>query len=293
MQTLKFNIERFRYAFVITLLCLFLLTGCIFRRLAFSNANFLLVSELDSAFNLTSAQEDFVEEGLDQLLSEINKNEVIKLRQLLKDASEQFPKKTTSQQVAIFFDRWANIQATAVRRASLPAGEFLMQLNSEQIKYFHEFTEKRNREKLDTIADGEAKFSEKRFKKVSQTFTQWLGSLNSKQENAISEFSKSEFSRFVEEQPAAQRSKSAFLKILSAQPGKIQLAEFLIGQQSSPFKNLDTIHLRIKTERKNAWINLITQVIAASTPTQTEHFKLETESLALDLLLIGADERAE
>jgi len=293
MQTLKAANSKLRNGLMLSLLSLSLLTGCVFRKLAFSNANFLLVSQIDSAFDLTSKQESFVEQKLALFLSEINTIEVVALRELLREAGAQIFKKTNEQQVASFFDRWDNIRAGAVRRASLPAGEFLMRLSREQIKHFEEFSAERNKKRLARIAEGESKFTEKRIKKVTQTLTEWLGKLNSEQINAVQEFSRGEYQRSIEEQQSSRRSKLAFIKLLSAQPGKSELGEFLAGQQSYPFDKLDPIHVKNKAERRKAWTTLITQVVATTNQTQKIHFKKETESLALDLLLIGSDDNLD
>ncbi len=293
LQPLKTTALCFRCGLILSISSLSLLTGCVFRKLAFSNANFLLVSQIDSAFDLTSEQKTFVEQKLERFLSEMSSTEVVALRELLKEAGIQIFKKTTEQHVASFFDRWDNIQGGAVRRASLPAGEFLMKLSRDQITYFEEFSTKRNKKRVESLAEGESTFTEKRIQKVSKTFTEWLGKLNNIQINAIRDFSKGEYQRSLEEQPASQRSKLAFLQLLSSQPGKTQLGEFLAGQQSHPFGKLDPIHVKTKSDRRKAWTALITQVVAAATQTQKIHFKKETESLSLDLLLIGSDENLE
>ena len=95
LQPLKTTALCFRCGLILSISSLSLLTGCVFRKLAFSNANFLLVSQIDSAFDLTSEQKTFVEQKLERFLSEMSSTEVVALRELLKEAGIQIFKKTT------------------------------------------------------------------------------------------------------------------------------------------------------------------------------------------------------
>lgn len=272
---------------------LFICNGCIFRRITFSNASTLLKIRIDSAFNLTPEQTDYVEKKLQTFLTELNKNELRQLQVLVSDAGKQIEKRTTQAEISQLFERWNDIYGSAVHRAAPAVGNFLAQLKQEQIEQFELFLNQRNQKKLERISEGEPKFREKRIKTVSKQISEWLGPLTKVQILAVENFAKHEFKRSQQEQTASFQSKAIFLKALLEKKSADFLSALFIGQQAFPYTNLTPMHTQIKNERRKAWTSLISNIVSTVTPDQISRFKKETDSLALDLQLIGEEDNSK
>lgn len=293
MFVVNFFLQRRNLHACIITTCLLFLAGCVFRRVAFSNASTLLKMRIDSAFNLTQEQADFVDKKLQTFLTELNKDEIRQLQALVSEAGKQIEKQTTHTEVARFFERWDGIYGSAVRRAAPSVGELLARLKQEQIKNFELFINQRNQKKLDRLSEGEIKFRERRIQTVTKQISEWLGPLSKAQNQAVMDFAIHEFKRSKIEQAASLESKGILFKALSEKKSAEFLGTLFIGQQAFPYETLVPLHTQSKGERRKAWISLITQIVSTVTPNQISKFKKETDSLALDLLLIGEAESAE
>jgi hypothetical protein len=66
------------------------------------------------------------------------------------------------------------------------------------------------------------------------------------------------------------------------------LAALFLQQQTPPYSQLDPEHLTLRQERSKQWIQLFTSLAQKVTSEQKRFFEKESQSLAIDLALIGA-----
>lgn len=281
------------HSILATGLCLLFFSGCVFRRAAFTHATTLLKMRIDSAFKLTEMQSQTVSRTLDDFLNELNKNELRALQALVSSAGAQFSPNTTQKQVEAIFTQWDDIYARATLRAAPAVADFLYKLEEHQIQHLRTFLTKRNEKKKERLTQGELKFTEQRVEKLKTQVSDWIGPLHQAQQDAVREFASGEFRRAVVEEAASFRSHSIFLKALSEKLSKEAISNVFTGQQVTPFKDLDPLHEQVKQERRKGWIALVTRIAQTLSVKQKERFKKETESLALDLMLIGQEPESE
>lgn len=268
-------------------------SGCVFRRMALSNAQTLLRLRIDETFNLSDEQETFVSKHLNEWLNEVNQKDVPKLQSLLADAVTRTERHVTKQDVSELFHQWDGIYAGAITRSAPAVGEFLAGLAKHQLVHFEEQLKKKQNKRLESFIQGKSSFIEQRTKTVQKRFSDWMGELSEAQVSAIGVFSGGDFDLIQQETSARTRSQTNLLRLLHQKNDPQTLSKYYLQQQVTPYSALDSEHLRIKNKRREAWIALITQVANLATNEQKKTFRSEAHSLAKDLLLIGEPSNAK
>ncbi|MEN9810212.1 MAG: hypothetical protein RLZZ488_1779 [Pseudomonadota bacterium] len=244
--------------------------------------------QIDSTFDLNDSQDDFVKNELSAYLKDLNKSEIPVLQRLLTDASRSLRDDISENEVAQFFKRWNDVYTQAMIRASIPVGQFLSTLQPEQRERWKKEQEKKHRDKLEELSEGSEKFNETRRRKLITQLGSWIGALNGPQLQTVSEFAQKEYDWSKRELSARKRSQENFLKMLTEAKNPQTLAALFLQQQTPPYSQLDPEHLTLRQERSKQWIQLFTSLAQKVTSEQKRFFEKESQSLAIDLALIGA-----
>lgn len=277
----------------LVLLGLVVISGCVFRRLALSNAQTLLRMRIDDAFELSSEQETFVDTHLTTWLNDIHRLDIPKLQSLLADAVTKTERSVSTSEISELYARWDDIYAGAIRRSAPAVGEFLSRLAQHQLTHFKEHLSERQSKKIERIAQGKMIFVQKRTKAVASRFSDWMGDLNETQKGTIEAFAANDFELSQKETVAQTRSHAHLLGLLQLNKDAQTIGKFVLQQQIAPHTALDAEHAHIKRKRRDAWIVLITQITNSANKEQRKTFRSEAQSLAQDLLLIGEPPNAK
>lgn len=280
--------KALRSSILLALACLVFTTGCVFRRLAFKQADLLIQFEINSAVGLEDAQKNFLDRELDLFLRGLNRIEVPQLQNLLVDVVRRVDTGISKKEIESLYSRWEDIYEGAVRRASGPTAEFLHSLSDAQVEKWRNYQERKIQKKIQELNEGESKYIHEREKKMRSNFLKWIGGVNADQKSAIAEFIRADWLRVRLEANVIAQSQLLVRQAIMDRKGHTQLQNLLLSQTTRPFTGLSQAHITLKSSRRDAWINLLSSVAATLTMEQKAILKDEVKKLSSDLALLGS-----
>ena len=161
-----------------------LLSACLVRA-AYNNADWLLVWQLDRAFDLTRPQTEFLNTRLREQLRWHREIELAKtiafLRRTQATAAEGITQGELEEAVAEF----ATLRNTLATRLAADSAEFFAQVSDEQLNYLQKYLKKTNKDWEKRVALPPHKRSAERTERIMDMVTDWIGPLSTAQEQQL------------------------------------------------------------------------------------------------------------
>ncbi len=150
-------------------------------------ADWLIIKETDSYFDLTDAQNKELKEKIQKDLVRLKKESFPPMAKYLRKIADHVKNdKITFESITQLQTEALVTMRTAFNHFQPTALDFALNASPEQIEYFKKKYKKETDKRIDEIKTDKDKFKlqKKRFEKWTD---QWLGDLNSDQENALDE----------------------------------------------------------------------------------------------------------
>ncbi len=165
---------------------LLLLMGCTMVRLAYHNADYFLLSYVDSYLDLTSEQRSYLRDRLSRRLEEHRREEIPKAVEFL-----QFVKKSAEdgigpQEIDDLSSSAKHLYETVLSRTIPIFTPVLAKLSKDQIRYFKEELSERNKKfKSEYLQDDRDERLDARAERTIKRIKNWTGTVSKDQRNMI------------------------------------------------------------------------------------------------------------
>ena len=169
---------------VVLLLGTLLLSACMVR-LAYNNADWLLMWELDSSFDLTPPQKEFLNARLRQHLRWHRETELTKTIAFLRRLQTVVTGGVTPSELADAATQFATLRNRLVTQLAPDSAEFFAQVSDEQLMYLQKSLKKANKDWEKRIKLSPRERNIERTERILTIVTDWTGPLSSVQEQKI------------------------------------------------------------------------------------------------------------
>ncbi len=169
-------------------LCGSILTSCSFRRLAIQNIHWLLMYQLDSMFDTTQKQEEFLKPKINEIVKWIKNTKVEKLISILIELRKRVLNGVTETDRDWFNNQVDQLTIGLMLKASDVAAAFLATLNSEQTEYFAGYLEERNERFIKYVQSSKIEYQEQikeRFEYRFERLEKYFNYLTEKQKSVL------------------------------------------------------------------------------------------------------------
>jgi hypothetical protein len=168
-----------------------LLGSCSMMKLGYNNADWLLTWRIDDYFDLTSDQEDFVEEQLEKLISWHRNNELPRYSALIDEMILRVQRGISGEDYEWAINQFLDAYETTINKAIPDATTLLMDLDSSQISYYQEKTAEwyAGNDNKEQPQRTEQEQKERRYNRTIERMEEWLGELDDNQKEIIKELS--------------------------------------------------------------------------------------------------------
>lgn len=166
------------------LLSTLLLSACIVR-VAYNNADWLLVWQLDNSFDLTRPQKEFLKGRLDDHLRWHRETQLAKTIAFLRDTQAAVAEGITKNKLEDTLAGFATLRNTLVAHLADDSAEFFAQVSDEQLEYLQNTLKKSNKEWEKRLALPPRKRSAERTERILKIVTDWTGDLSEAQEQQL------------------------------------------------------------------------------------------------------------
>jgi len=160
-------------------------------KLGYNNADWLLTWQIDDYFDLTSDQEDFVEERLENLISWHRNSELPRYSEIVDEMILRAQRGISGEDYQWAINQFLDVYQTTINKAIPDATTFLMGLDSSQISYYIEQTAHRYEahENKEQPQRTEQEQKERRYDRTIERMEEWFGELDDSQKESIKELS--------------------------------------------------------------------------------------------------------
>lgn len=171
-------------------LTFFALNACTFRKLAYSWADSYFLMQVDGSFDLNNKQEAEAEVHISQLLDWHRTNQLPQYIVFVSQFSDRASRTLTHNDIGWVYTEVIRFGNDIAKQVSVVGAPFLTSLETKQFDHLAKNNEKRNKKRFEKYFSGQDKFVQLRNKYVRKHASEWLGSINEKQSEAIQNFSK-------------------------------------------------------------------------------------------------------
>jgi hypothetical protein len=287
MLRTRVQLQKLTWRLIVCLSLVIFLSGCVLRRIAFSNAERVIRYQVGSTVDLTRSQALFLEKEVPAFLRGLRDAEVRIAQALISELGVRSQSPISRSDIDEFFVRWDALAFAVVQRASVPVGEFQATLSRAQLVQWKKAQNKRAGRRLERLERGEASYKGARIELLSDQFSKWIGPLNETQLAALKSHIDVEYAALGAETRAMQRSQTTVHRAIEASLGAKVLQGIFIQQSTFPFSGLDPEHAKFRLDRRESWKTLLTVVASSLSNEQLSKFKSEIDALSRDLSHIG------
>lgn len=209
----KIEMKQILLLFVI----LVTLSACTFRKLAYSWADSYFLMQIDSSFDLTSAQESEARSHVKRLLDWHRTHQLPQYITFVSEVSDRTQRSLTHADIDWAYSEVVRLGTEMAKQASIPAGPFLASLENKQFENLAKNNGKRNKKRFERYFSGPEKFIEHRDKSTRKHVKEWLGSINEKQSEIVKSYAADAWSFEKLRYENALNNQNDFLKTLKRQ----------------------------------------------------------------------------
>lgn len=167
------------------LLSTLLLSACLVR-VAYNHADWLLVWQLDSSFDLTGAQKEFLSTRLREQLRWHRETELDNTIAFLKHTQDMAANGVTISDLEEAMAGFAALRNSLANHVADDVADFFAQVSDEQLDYLQKSLTKANRDLEKRVKLPPAERSAERTERVLKIVTDWTGPLNGTQAKQLS-----------------------------------------------------------------------------------------------------------
>lgn len=179
-QKIKSQIQGRSTLALAILLTTLLLSACIIR-LAYNNADWLLVWQLDKSFDLTRPQKEFLKGRLAGHLHWHRETELTKTIVFLRNTQAAVANGMTKNQLENALAEFATLRNTLAAQLADDSAEFFAQVSDEQLEHLQDTLKKSNKAWEKRLALPPRKRSAERTERILDIVTDWIGALSDAQ----------------------------------------------------------------------------------------------------------------
>lgn len=170
--------------FKILILSLFL-SGCNQISFFYDYADWYIMYKIDDYFDITDAQEDFLDPKIDQLHAWHRKEEVPRIIKFLEQVKIEVKNGFSEKNLPWIENEYKKMRMRINQKLGDDMALFLSSLNTEQIRYFEKKLEESNREHDNRPERSYDEWLERRQNRTIDRLEDWYGDLTEKQKKAV------------------------------------------------------------------------------------------------------------
>jgi len=215
--------------FILFLGLLFFIAGCSATKLFYSYGDSITSWQLDSYFDLTKEQEEWVEERMRMHLEWHRNEELTRYRRFLLDIQKSAKDGLTMSELDEGFSRFETKVGRIFERLIPDAAFFLSEISPEQINNLERVMAEENEEMMKRMENQQERLQE-RHENFWEQMEDWFGEFSISQREQITELQTKWFTEFPD--PSAERmerrrkSQPQFLALLRSVPEKKELEKW-------------------------------------------------------------------
>lgn len=265
---------RFRWLFSLLLVIVFS-SSCISFRTWYNWADTYLANEIDTLFNLTSEQDDFVDNRLDVFHEWHRKNEIPRYIAFLENIEKRTRKPLTPGDLEWFRDTFEGFYHKMVEAIADDGVLFFTTLTPKQIDHLEKQLDERNREWLEEQDYSDDSYEEEAIEERLSRYEEWLGELTESQQAFLTETMVDLRDRSQIYYEHRLRSQRRFLEILRNPGSAAEMKRKLLEWQMHP----ESYETEEYLKQSNIWQARTEETILyldrTATKKQREHFNMK------------------
>ncbi len=250
-------------------------------RIAYNNAPFLALNRLDSFFDLTSDQEQFLKPRLDRLHSWHKQNQMPAVVSFIADVKSRSMDGLNAAELDWAYDKTQSFSSQAVERGADDAASFLATVDARQIQHLEGKLKEYNKTLEEHVALPETERAKEREQKLLESMREWVGDLRPDQEKKIVELSRT----MPETAPTYLRYRrerqKEFVDLLRARPGKEKIKTQLINWSVHRKRFYPVYYRAVQDRWEKRFREVVLEVDALLTPEQRKKAASRVDSLLL------------
>ena len=187
------NIFKKRYRlFIIGVLLITagVISGCSRFELGYRYADWIIIYQLDSYFDLNGDQKDKAEDLVDDLVSWHKQNELPDYVHYASTVRNHIDAGLTRKDVSDLYDRYLGLRLRLYNKLIRKAGTFLAMVNAEQLSHLQDRMEEDNQKIEKQVVLPLPERMKIREEQMVEQFEEWIGDLTDRQEKMIEEFNR-------------------------------------------------------------------------------------------------------
>ncbi|QPG04305.1 hypothetical protein IT774_08400 [Salinimonas marina] len=266
---------------------LMLVSGCS-SKLAYDNIDWLVYWYMDDYVELTDEQEDMFDAHLHRWIDWHRQEQLdLYLKQLQTLNRQVSNKQLNKETIAGHLQQTREHVATLRQKLAPDLAQLAARLNDEQVIYLFAAIEKENREREEDLAETMEESDEERFERLTEemedNFEERLGDLTDEQEQVLQTYA-----------PAFHRSDKNWLKyrrdmqsdarrLFANRTNPDDFVQQLTDLINNPDRYRSDEYLQQREENREAYLDMVTQIVQLMTPRQREHVVDEINDLIEDI----------
>jgi cell division protein FtsI/penicillin-binding protein 2 len=255
----------------ISSLLITILSSCAIK-LAYNNADFVLIWILDDYFGLTKHQKNSLDIKIKKHLAWHKKEELPVYSDFLKEIKIKTQDGLTSEEINWIFQRYDDLYENLIKNLSSDAVTFLTSLNKEQIQNLEQKMKKDNEKLTKTYLENSPEERlQKRAERTLNFVKDLIGELTPEQEKKITELSKSLPSTTENWLENRKRRQKMFLEILNSSKNASELETRLQDLILNPEKSRSPEYQKHVEEMNKKTREMILIIDKMATPEQRLH----------------------
>lgn len=155
----------------------------------YDRADYILLSRIDSFFDLNGDQEERLEEQLEHFHTWHRNQELPRYRRLLADVKRGMKQGYSRQEALLYFKEVGSFRNAILKWLHPRTEAFLADIGPQQISYLAQKLEDSNEELEEYAALSATERQESRTEKALETLERWMGSLTAEQEQLFRKMS--------------------------------------------------------------------------------------------------------
>ena len=267
-----------------TALCIGLLLGCSARKTAYRFADTYLHHELDSSFDLDSAQSKFIKTQLAFHLEWHRTSELPKVTALLNSLATRVQQPGfTSGDADTFLKNLLGLRNNIAAQVRNDTGAFLHSVSANQLKYVEKENAKRNTKRLKTLKLPAAEYLEKKHEGVAKIAKYWVGGISPKQNEMLAEFVQAGRGYENLKFEHALQSQKNFVNFLKGGPSSVDISQQLELWVTQPESQFSDVYKKSADANRVRLINLLVDFDSSLQPEQRATLVKELALLREDI----------
>ena len=294
MEVLASHHRSFWRGFLGLLLLWPLLVSCSAFQFTYSTADWILLWKLDSYFDLSSSQEEYLDLRIKEFYAWHRHQQLPQYAQFLRQIDECWGHGLSQAELESMFTSVEQFRVYLAKQASRPGAMFLSTVTPAQMQHLQDVLEKEHRQLVSENGKDSAVRVQRRIVSTLETLTSWLGELSVAQETHIRQWIK-EFPDTTDVWLAHRRGRQAiFLELLRSSRDPLILEQGLYHWLADAKTGATADYLMASKEWREGVVRVFLNIDRILTQDQRAHFSGKLQVLIQDIQdLIGENNKKQ